>query len=63
MAIHERLPGRAACVGAFGGVTALLLDRGVVAGFQSSTDWLSGLCVVGAAAAVATIVHAIVSRP
>jgi hypothetical protein len=63
MALHERLPGRAACLGAFGGVTTLLLDRGAVAQLESSTDWLTGLCVLGAAAAVATIVHAIVSRP
>lgn len=49
-------------VGAFALVPFLAIGHDVVTALDSTSDWLSGLCVFGAGAATVGMLHAFIGR-
>ena len=48
--------------GAFALVPVLAIGHDLVSGLETPTDWLSGLCVLGAGAATVAMLHAVIGR-
>lgn len=58
----RRFATRVVYVGAIALVSLGAVQHDVVTGLESTADWLSGLCVLGTAAAVVAMLHAMIGR-
>jgi hypothetical protein len=58
----RRIGCRIAYAGAFAAVSLGAVNGEVVTGLETTTDWLTGLCVLGVGAAVVVMLHALLAR-
>jgi hypothetical protein len=49
-------------VGSFALVPFLAIGHDLVSGFESTADWLTGLCALGGGAATVAMLHAVIGR-